>query len=176
MDLNPQCTRCRLREGRKNVVPPTGNLLSPVCLIGEAPGKKEDIEATPFVGRAGSMLDKIMEEGGVTRGEVMITNAVKCRPPGNRNPRIDELEACFPHLEEELEGKDVLIAMGRVACKSLLGRDIRLKDEANKVLDFQIGGSRRDLIPTYHPAACLFNLKAREGLRETMRIIRREYL
>ncbi len=176
MRLDGECTRCRLSQGRRNVVPPTGDLQSPVCLVGEAPGEQEDIDAVPFVGRAGRMLDQIMEEGGITRERVMITNAVKCRPPDNRNPRKDELKACFPYLEQDLEGKEVIIGMGRVACKSLLGRDIKLKDGANRVLKIQIGDSRLKFIPTYHPAACLFNLEAREGLKKTIRTITREYL
>ncbi len=176
MELDLDCRRCPLCETRNRVVPPDGDLSSPVCFVGEAPGKNEDLEGRPFVGRAGSMLDRILDEEGLSRERIMITNTVKCRPPGNRVPTSGEREACFPYLEQDLMGRRLVVGLGRTACANLLGRSIKLGDEANRSLEVEIGGVSVEFLPTYHPAACLFNLKAREGLRETIRTVRDGYL
>jgi len=173
MKLDADCRRCRLSLGRTQVVPPEGDPSSPVCLVGEAPGAREDLEGRPFVGRAGRMLDSLMAEVGLDRQIVHITNAVKCRPPGNRTPRGDELRACFPYLEQELACREVVVAMGRTACRVLLGREVNLRREANTRLRLSVGGAEVDLIPSYHPAACLFNLTAREGLRRTLTVVKK---
>lgn len=172
MELDLQCRRCRLSKGRTQVVPPDGDSDSPVCLVGEAPGATEDREGRPFVGRAGRMLDQLMEEVGLERHRVHVTNAVKCRPPGNRNPRRDELESCFRYLEQELVCREIIVAMGRTACRDLLGREVNLRVEANRSLMLTIDGVEVEIVPTYHPAACLFNLTARDGLKRTLEMVR----
>jgi len=176
LELDLYCRRCSLWKTRNRVVPPDGDPDSPVCLVGEAPGRNEDEEGRPFVGRAGKMLDRLLSEEGLPRERIMITNTVKCRPPENRVPKREEREACFPYLEQDLMKKDLVVGLGRTACSNLLGRDIRLGDEANVPMEVEIAGFRIEFIPTYHPSACLFNLKAREGLRETIRLIRDRYL
>jgi DNA polymerase len=176
LELDLDCRRCPLCETRNTVVSPDGDLNSPVCLVGEAPGRSEDLQGRPFVGRAGKMLDRLLEEEGLPRSRIMITNTVKCRPPDNRVPRSGEREACFPYLEQELEGRRLIVGLGRTACSNLLGRDIKLADEANVPVSVRIGGVNIEFLPTYHPSACLFNLRAREGLREAIRIIRDGYL
>lgn len=175
MELNPHCRRCPLWETRNLVVPPDGDRSSPVCLVGEAPGEKEDLEGRPFVGKAGKVLDRFLEEGGVPRNGIMITNTVKCRPPGNRIPTVVERKACFPYLEQELRGKELVVGLGRVASSNLLGKEIMLEKEANVSREMAIGGLTLEFLPTYHPAACLFNLKARAGLRETIKVIGERY-
>lgn len=173
METDLGCLRCRLSKGRTQVVPPDGDLFSPVCFVGEGPGEKEDMLGRPFVGRAGQMLSRLMMEEGLQRARVMITNAVKCRPPGNRAPRRDEMAACFSYLEQELEGRRLVVAMGRSACLDLLGRDVRLADEANVVRHVRVGCEEMDLLPAYHPSACLFNLRARESLAGSIRIAKK---
>jgi len=148
-------------------------MMSVVCFVGEAPGEKEDLVGCPFVGRAGRMLDKLMRAEGLSRNAVMITNTVKCRPPMNRNPSKEEMAACLPYLEQEIEGRQLVVALGKVACQNLLGRDVRLEDEANVPRKAAIRGRSLDVLPAYHPAACLFNLRARESLRQSVRIAKK---
>jgi len=154
------------------VVGPDGDLGSPVCFVGEAPGEKEDLQGRPFVGRAGQMLDRLLKEEGLSRGRIMITNTVKCRPPGNRVPTAEERLACLPFLEQELMGRRVVVALGRTASSNLLKKTVKMEEEANRPREVTVGNATVTLIPAYHPAACLFNLKARESLRETIRIVK----
>jgi len=170
MHFDPNCQRCRLSLSRTQVVPPDGDITSPVCFLGEAPGEKEDKIGRPFVGRAGKMLDRLMEEVGLSRREVLITNVVKCRPPNNRRPKKDEMSACFPFLLEELIGKKIIVAMGRTACLDLLGREVKLDEEANSILQVVIGDTMPLIVPTYHPAACLYSMRARETLKKSIEI------
>src|SRR5215510_6870151 len=117
-----ECTRCGLCEGRTQVVNTHGNRKARLMFVGEAPGADEDAQGKPFVGRAGQLLTKMLESVQLTRDEVFITNAVKCRPPGNRNPEPDELAACAPFLDAQfgvLEPK-VVLALGSVASQALL--------------------------------------------------------
>lgn len=176
MELDLNCARCPLSEGRTRVVGPDGDTTSPVCFVGEAPGRNEDMEGRPFVGRAGMMLDRLLEEENLPREEIMITNTVKCRPPNNRVPSKGEKEACYPYLEQELAGKRLIVGLGRTACSNLLGREVKLLEEANQITTIDLAGKSVDFLPTYHPAACLFNLKAREGLRKTIRTVRDDFL
>ena len=175
MFLDLDCTLCKLSETRKKVVPPTGNLYSPVLFIGEAPGEKEDQRAVPFIGKAGKMLDRLLVEEGLKRESIMITNTVKCRPPGNRRPTGTETDACYPYLECELWNRELIIALGKTAAESLLETKLVLKECANTTFSMVVNGQKIDLIPTYHPSACLFNLVAREGLRQTIRMVRSRY-
>ncbi len=170
MRPDKDCQRCGLCEGRANVVLPDGDPSSPVAFVGEAPGAKEDAAGKPFVGSSGRVLNKLLEEEGLPRDTVFITNTVKCRPPNNRPPKQEEMDACYPCLEYELEGRKVIITLGRSAAKDLLKRDVSMKDEVNKPLKVKIGGREIDLIPAYHPAASFYNPKVKDSLRETIRI------
>jgi len=105
----------------------------------------------------------------------MITNTVKCRPPRNRRPKEEETRACYPYLEGELRDRQLLVALGKTASESILGTKLTLKDCANTTFSIVVNGQKIDLIPTYHPSACLFNLVAREGLRDTIRIVKERF-
>jgi DNA polymerase len=155
---------------------PSGDLNSPVVFVGEAPGEKEDLTGKPFVGRSGKLLDAIMEEEGVERSKVMITNTVKCRPPENRDPTKDEMEACRPFLDHELSGRKVVVGLGKSACRDLLGYEGKMSDIANTKMSIKVLGKDVLFIPTYHPAACIYSRESRDALRTTMRILREEYL
>src|SRR5512136_220133 len=120
MLIDLDCELCNVSKARKKVVAPSGDLDSPVVFVGEAPGEKEDLTGKPFVGRAGKMLDRLLREEGLERDKIMITNTVKCRPPGNRRPKQDEIASCRPYLEDELMGKRLIVCMGRTACENLL--------------------------------------------------------
>lgn len=175
MELDLQCTRCRLSEKRIQVVPPSGDLRSQVVFVGEGPGEKEDQKGAPFVGRAGKMLDRLLREEGLARERIMITNTVKCRPPENRRPLPNEMRACFPYLEQELADRRLIVAMGRTACENLLGRAVKVGQEANTFVMIELMGLPREVLLTYHPSACLYNLKARDGLRASIRLVRERF-
>jgi len=151
---------------------PSGDPAARVCLVGEAPGEKEDLLGTPFVGRSGKLLDRMLAEEGVDRSRLLITNTVKCRPPSNRDPRPEEMAACRPFLLSELSGREAVVALGRSACRALAGLEAPMKEIANTRIPLLIDGRETVLIPTYHPAACIYRKEAREGLRETIRAVR----
>jgi DNA polymerase len=148
------CTRCPLHRGRTTVVFGVGNPTATLMFVGEGPGEQEDLEGEPFVGRSGRFLDRvILEEMGLTRRDFYICNVVKCRPPNNRDPLPDEIEACRPFLASQLELVDprVVVSLGNFATKLLLATSegiTRLRGRA-----YPLGG--RTLVPTYHPAAVL---------------------
>ncbi len=145
------CTRCPLHENRKKAVPGEGSEKARVMLVGEAPGREEDIQGRPFVGRSGGILDEILETAGVKRGDLFITSVVKCRPPENRVPRKVEYKTCIDaHLRRQIAAitPAVICLLGGVAVEALLGMN-RVSKIRGKV--FERG---KDLFfPTYHPAA-----------------------
>jgi uracil-DNA glycosylase family 4 len=175
MELDLNCQRCRLSEKRIQVVPPSGDLRSPVVFVGEGPGEKEDQKGMPFIGRAGKMLDRLMKDEGLVRERIMITNTVRCRPPENRRPLPDEMKACFPYLERELESRQLIVAMGKTACENLLGRAVKVSQEANSIVTVELKGQKKEVLLTYHPSACLYNLKAREALQASIRLVRERF-
>jgi uracil-DNA glycosylase len=166
MKLDRECQRCPLCQSRANVVGPSGDLSSRLVFVGEAPGETEDRLGKPFVGRAGKILDRMLAQNGLLREAIMITNAVKCRPPNNRRPTKEEVEACRPYLDEDLHGRCLIVAMGLTASEGLLGRKVSLKTEANRVFQVKMGSETVSVMPTYHPAACIYSKAACEGLRE----------
>jgi len=147
------CTRCRLSESRTQVVWAGGNLDSDVMFIGEAPGFHEDQQGEPFVGASGQLLDRLLAEVSLDRSSVAIVNVVKCRPPGNRNPLPDEIEACRPYLEAQLDHMqpDVIVTLGNFATQFMIGRPIGITKARGQTFGFR-GAS---VVPTFHPAAAL---------------------
>lgn len=165
-----RCTRCRLHENRKNAVPGEGDDDPAILLIGEAPGENEDIEGKPFVGRAGELLEEILESAGLSREEVFITNVVKCRPPDNRDPRKDEIEACNPYLEKQIEILDpeVIVSLGNHATETLIGKS-GIGDLHGEELEYD----GRSIIPMYHPAAGLYNPNLKETMIDDMKALKK---
>lgn len=150
------CTRCRLAEGRTQVVFSDGNPRARVMVVGEAPGANEDRTGLPFVGAAGRFLDLLLASVGLSRDEsVYICNVLKCRPPGNRNPRPDEIESCSPWLLRQIElvEPEVILAVGTFSGQLLTGRDMALGRLRGQVYSYQ----GTPLVVTYHPAALLRN-------------------
>ncbi|HEX9259336.1 MAG TPA: uracil-DNA glycosylase [Acidimicrobiales bacterium] len=148
------CTRCRLNEGRSNVVFGMGDPHASLMFIGEGPGEEEDRQGLPFVGRSGKLLDRLLlEELGLTRDRCYIANVVKCRPPGNRDPKPDEIDACRPYLQQQLEliRPAVVVTLGRFAAQWLLNTTDGITKLRGKSYPFAHGV----LIPTLHPAAAL---------------------
>jgi uracil-DNA glycosylase len=152
------CTRCRLAQGRTQVVYGVGNPAADLMFVGEAPGFHEDQQGYPFVGQAGKLLDKLLAGIGLSRGDVYIANVIKCRPPGNRDPQPDEIEACEGHLFRQIELiQPVLIAtLGNFATKLLSGKQHGITRVHGTPQEATVGGRRVTLYPIYHPAAALY--------------------
>jgi len=147
-----RCRACRLCEERRHAVPGAGDRRARVVLVGEAPGAEEDRRGAPFVGPAGKFLDSLVERVGVRRDDVYVTNAVRCRPPGNRTPRADELRTCHDRwLEPELELVDarVVVLLGATALRALLG----VGEPLDRVHGQVWGRDGRRYLATNHPAA-----------------------
>lgn len=174
-EVDPNCRKCRLSKARTRVVPGTGPCSSRIVFVGEAPGRDEDLAGRPFVGRAGRLLDEAFREAGIDRSEVRISNIVKCRPPGNRKPRLDERRTCSSlYLSRELEevSPRVICALGQTAAEHLAGRRLRMAEVVGSEVYHSLEGCKARLFVTYHPAACLYqrrNTKAfKEGVRTSL--------
>lgn len=149
-----QCRRCRLAAGRTRVVFGVGNPRADIMFVGEGPGREEDLQGEPFVGRSGALLDRLAaEELGMDRRSIYIANVVKCRPPGNRDPLPDEVEACSPYLREQISLVDpkVVVTLGNFATRALLETTEGVTKLRGHVYRFRHGW----LVPTYHPSAAL---------------------
>ncbi|MBI2682176.1 MAG: uracil-DNA glycosylase [Acidobacteriales bacterium] len=147
------CTRCRLHQGRKNIVFGVGNVDCEIMFVGEGPGADEDQQGEPFVGRAGQLLNNMIQAMGLRREQVYIANVVKCRPPGNRTPERDECDTCGPFLMRQVETIQprIIVALGATAAKYLLGVNDSMSNLRGRIYDFR---STR-LAVTYHPAFLL---------------------
>ncbi len=168
------CTKCRLCEGRHNIVVGVGNKSADIMFIGEGPGHDEDMQGVPFVGRAGQLLDRMLAAIDLTREDVYIANIVKCRPPSNRNPEDDEAEACIPYLREQfaLVRPKLIVCLGSVALRHILGKELRITRERGRWHE-KAGVS---IIATYHPAALLRDESKKREAWEDMKAIRARYL
>jgi DNA polymerase len=151
------CRACRLAEGRTQVVFGVGRPDADLMFVGEGPGAEEDKQGIPFVGRAGQLLTQLIEGIELTRNDVYIANVVKCRPPGNRDPQPDEIEACSPWLDRQLElvVPRVVVTLGNFATKLLLQTKEGITKLRGREFPYQRAGIDAVLIPTFHPAAVL---------------------
>ena len=166
------CTDCRLSETRTNVVFGVGAPDAAVMIVGEAPGKNEDLQGEPFVGAAGRLLNTLLSEVGIDRDQVYIANVLKCRPPGNRDPRPDEIEACKGYLRRQLELIEpaVVVTLGNFATKLLLKTETGITKMRGRRYRWW-----RDIIvvPTFHPAAALRGRPdVEQSMREDFRLVR----
>lgn len=162
-----KCLLCDLSKSRISAVPGNGNITNKVMIIGEAPGKNEDLIGVPFVGSAGKILDKALQEGGLERNDVYITNIVKCRPPNNRVPTDKEIQICtHKYLKNEITliSPKVICILGATALKSLLGLE-HMSKYRGKIINVE---PHRYFI-TYHPAATLYNTKLKQVFFEDIR-------
>ena len=171
--LVSKCERCGLSGGRTRTVFGSGNPSSRIVFIGEAPGREEDLQGLPFVGRAGQLLTKMLAAIGLAREDVYITNILKCRPPGNREPQGDEMAACEPYLARQLEliRPAMICALGRIAAHGLLK-----KTTALGIL--RQGTHHYNDVPvavTYHPAALLRNPNLKRDAWEDLQTMRKLY-
>ena len=163
------CTRCPLAEGRTQVVFGVGHPSADLLFGGEGPGREEALAGEPFVGRSGKLLDRLMwEELALTRAECYIANVVKCRPPNNRDPNPDEIEACRPYLAEQIEIIDpaVIVTLGNFSTKLLRGDPTGITRLHGQPEVITIGRRAVRLYPIYHPAAALYTPRMLQTLRE----------
>jgi DNA polymerase len=162
------CTRCRLAEGRTQVVFGVGNPDADLMFVGEAPGFHEDKQGYPFVGQAGKLLDKLLAGIGLTRADVYIGNVLKCRPPGNRDPMPDEIEQCEGYLFRQIEAIEpkLVATLGNFATKLLSGKPLGITRVHGQEQEVTLGGNRVLLYPLYHPAAALYTPRMLQVLEE----------
>ena len=162
------CRRCPLHATRTQVVFGSGNADADLMFVGEAPGFHEDQQGIPFVGAAGKLLDKLLAEIGMQRGDVFIANVLKSRPPGNRDPQLEEIEACKPYLTRQIELIEprVVCTLGNFSTKLLTRRQDGITRVHGKAQDHVIAGLPIRIYPIYHPAAGLRSTAMLETLRE----------
>ena len=163
---------CRLHQGRTHVVFGVGNPHAELMFAGEAPGRDEDLQGEPFVGRAGQLLTRIIEAIGMKRQDVYIANVIKCRPPNNRNPEADEIAHCEPYLIRQiaLVQPRLIVALGTFAAQTLLKTKLPISQLRGRFHTYQ--GVR--LMPTFHPAFLLRNPDRKRAVWEDMQMVQRE--
>ena len=161
------CTLCRLAGTRTQVVFGTGNPNADLMFIGEAPGRDEDLQGEPFVGRAGQLLTDIIKAMKLTREDVYIANVIKCRPPENRNPEPDELDACRPYIRQQVQmiQPKVIVTLGKFGLQSLLEKSYSITAVRGNWLEYE--GIK--VMPTYHPAYLLRTPAAKKDVWNDMK-------
>ena len=162
------CTKCGLAETRTNVVVGNGNVPSNLMIIGEGPGETEDLQGLPFIGKAGQMLTKILESVGINRDtDAYIANTVKCRPPGNRNPQVSEIDACKPYLIRQIQliKPKVLILLGNPSLKTILGDVYAITKARGQwfTTDVDYMDEQLYIMPWFHPSYLLRNASKEKG-------------
>lgn len=167
------CTRCPLHETRTQTVFARGTSSSGLCFIGEGPGADEDAQGYPFVGKAGQLLDRMIAAMGLSRDEVYVCNIVKCRPPNNRKPTPEEMAACMPYLDRQLEliQPSVIVALGATAVQGLLGTTAGITRLRGK---WKLYKGRIAVMPTFHPAYLLRTPRAKRDVWEDLQAVLRQ--
>lgn len=158
------CVRCPLSQSRTKVVFGEGDPYTKIMFVGEAPGEQEDIQARPFVGKAGKFLEYLFKLAGLERSKVYITNTVKCRPPNNRKPRKGEMEKCNPYLKKQIEliKPQVICILGSASLEALLGKTDPISGLRGKFIEKE----GITYFITFHPAATLYNPAAKESIEK----------
>jgi uracil-DNA glycosylase family 4 len=166
-----ECTRCSLCSSRKNIVFGKGNPHASLVFVGEAPGGDEDVAGEPFVGEAGQLLTRIIQSIKLRREDVYICNIIKCRPPKNRDPKPEEIEACSPFLKKQLEviRPRFICALGKFAAQTLLGTTERISKLRGKIYEF----NHIKVVPTFHPASLLRNPEWKREVWQDMQLIQK---
>ena len=176
------CKKCPLHKMRKNPVPGEGGHRKRVMFVGEAPGRREDLLGRPFVGAAGKLLSQLLANAGIEEQEVYITNVVKCRPPENRDPELDEIQACTPYLDEQIRiiSPIIIVTLGRHSANYIFSKagwsfssieKVRGRVRVGKILGLNIS-----VIPTYHPAAALYNPALKNKLEQDLKMVKEELI
>jgi DNA polymerase len=165
------CRRCPLHVSRRSAVPGEGSINAQVMFVGEAPGVKEDESGRPFVGRSGSLLTDMIAEIGLSRDKVFITSVLKSRPPGNRTPKKNEIEACRPYLDRQIDiiRPRIIVLLGGVAVSSVIG-PLKISEAHGRLYEAE----GRKFFITYHPAAALRFPKLRDAMKKDFSALKRE--
>jgi DNA polymerase len=168
------CKKCQLGNNRKNFVFGDGNANADIMFVGEAPGATEDETGITFVGKAGKLLDKLLMDINLSRDDIFIANVLKCRPPRNRDPLPDEIATCEPYLHKQISliKPKVIVALGRIAGKTLIKKELSLGSMRGNTYKYQ----NVDLYVTYHPAAILRNPNWKESITSDFKMIANKYL
>ncbi len=173
-----KCQKCDLYKTKDNYVPGAGSIDAKIMFIGEAPGYWEDQKGKPFVGRAGKVLDDLLNSIGLKREEIYIANTLKCKPPGNRDPRDDEIKACTPYLDRQINiiKPKILSTLGRISMKYVFEK-FNIKYEPiskihGNIFNINTLFLRAKLIPMYHPAVATYNPNMKEVLMEDFKILK----
>jgi len=168
------CKKCPLHKTRKNAVPGEGGNRKRIMFIGEAPGRREDELGRPFVGAAGKFLDELLDSIGLGREDVYITNIVKCRPPGNRDPTELEIKICSPYLDRQINILDprIICPLGRFSAKYILERYGFDMESITKVHGKIYKADKILILPMYHPAAALYHQYLKEELRKSFNVLK----
>ncbi|MDR0514496.1 MAG: uracil-DNA glycosylase [Coriobacteriaceae bacterium] len=163
------CKRCPLWEGRTQVVFGVGNPHARVMIVGEAPGKNEDLQGEPFVGAAGKYLNELLGIAGLTREDVYIANILKCRPPGNRDPLPEEIEACTPYLREQTRtiSPDLIVTLGNFSTKFILKTEVGI----TRLHGIPQMAGRFKVFPIFHPAAAIYDRSKQEAMEKDFRTL-----
>lgn len=166
------CTRCRLHQSRKNLVFGVGNPKADLVFVGEGPGRDEDLQGEPFVGKAGQLLNDIIAAIGLKREEVYICNVIKCRPPENRNPEPDEIATCQPFLKAQIHSikPKLICALGKFAAQTLLDVETPISRLRGKFFEYE----GIPMMPTFHPAYLLRNPMGKKDVWEDMKKLHTE--
>jgi DNA polymerase len=172
-DVVAGCEQCALSQTRTQVVFGSGSPTAELMFVGEAPGFHEDAQGVPFVGAAGKLLSKLLEGIGMSRDDVWICNVLKCRPPGNRDPLPEEIEACEPHLWRQIEliQPRLIATLGNFATKLLSGKPAGITQVHGREQQVVLGGNPVTLYPIFHPAAALYTRRMLQVLEDDFRRI-----
>jgi uracil-DNA glycosylase family 4 len=165
------CERCpALCESRGQIVNGTGSDDAELLFVGEGPGEHEDSEGEPFVGRSGTVLDDALRNSGLARADIRITNCVRCRPPENRDPHMDELDNCREYLEREITtvNPELVVTLGKVPTEHLLERDARVTEESGSIEEIRFDGRPQRVLVCVHPAATLYDGSQKETFSNTI--------
>ncbi len=165
------CKRCPLYRSRTNLVFGRGNPNAKLMFIGEAPGKDEDLQGKPFVGAAGKLFEKSLKDVGISLEDVYIANVLKCRPPRNRDPKPEEIAACFPYLQKQIQiiKPKIICTLGKFSTQTLLNTTQGISSLRGKIFSLEEG---RILIPTYHPAACIYRPPLKEQFLKDLMLVK----
>ena len=171
-DINV-CKKCALSETKTNTVPGEGGFRKKVMFVGEAPGKWEDIKGRPFVGAAGKYLDELLQSIGLSREDVFITNIVKCRPPGNRDPTDEEIAACSPYLDRQIAvmKPKIIVPLGRFSSGYIL-KKFGFNMKSISAVQGKVFRGDVIIIPMYHPAAALYHGKWKPELERSFEVLK----
>jgi len=167
-----ECTRCSLHQTRTNTVPGEGNVNADIMFIGEAPGRNEDLQGKPFVGRAGDIFDKLLQSIGLTREQIYLCNILKCRPPDNRNPLSSEINACIGSLDLQIKivNPKVIGTLGNFSTTYIFEKfnvpPAKISSVAGKIIDVITPFGPIKVIPVFHPAVATYNVHKTDLLIE----------